>query len=184
MNVDNDDYRGDCDGLSNDSGRSANLWLWAFFHKCVFCFVCNSYLANVVYTVSHESFDSHMAWNTWTVMLWLVHSAKRLGGKLATFTVFNLIANIIYTVITVALFYFFPCVHVAMAFRRSVCHLGEAQWEQKAMITANWLVALFQLCESPVTADQNFWHVRNPSDHQIVCREQHISPRSPLYTAG
>ncbi len=49
-----------------------------------------------------------MAWSMCTVTLWLVHFAERTGGRLATFTVFNLLANISYTLITVALFYFFP----------------------------------------------------------------------------
>ncbi len=57
--------------------------------------------------------DSQMAWNMWTVTLWLVHFAERIGGKLSALTVFNLIANISYAVITVALFYFFLVVCVS-----------------------------------------------------------------------
>ncbi len=43
-----------------------------------------------------------MAWSTWTVKLWLVHFAERTGRMLATVAVVKLIANISYTLITVA----------------------------------------------------------------------------------
>ncbi len=58
-----------------------------------------------------------MAWNTWTVTLQLVHFAERIGLKLATFTVVNLISIIIYALITVRLLYFFLVqLRVATAF--------------------------------------------------------------------
>ncbi len=57
-----------------------------------------------------------------------VHFAQRIGGKLATFTVVNLMANISYALITVALLFFLVVqLHVTMALNRSVCHFGQVQ---------------------------------------------------------
>ncbi len=69
--------------------------------------------------------DSQIAWNMWTVTFLLVHFAEGTGGKLATFTVVNLIANISHALITVQFLCFFPCCAVVCCygiFSRSVCN--------------------------------------------------------------
>ncbi len=56
--------------------------------------------------------DSQRAWNAWTETLWLVHFAERIGGKLATFTGVNFIANISYAMMTLVLLYCPGCAAV------------------------------------------------------------------------
>lgn len=44
-------------------------------------------------------------------------------------------------------------------------------------------VALLQLCNTLTRGNQNFWHVRNSTDHPSAARERLITSRYPLYTA-
>ncbi len=139
-------------------------------------------LDNLSYPVSENLSHTQMASNKWTVTLWLVHFAERIGGTLATCTVVNLIANISYTLITVALL-FFPLVvqlHVAMAFRCSVCHFGQAQWGKRHWRWGNGVVALLQLCES-LRRLTKISDVKNSPNCPTAVQERIISFHSPLY---
>ncbi len=80
---------------------------------------CNPMCRNLWKNNVPAHMDSQMACNWWTITLWLVHFAERIGGKLATFTVVNLIASISYALIT------------------------------EALMLVNRPIALLQLCESP-----------------------------------
>ncbi len=98
--------------------------------------------------------DWQMAWNRWAVTLSFVHFAERIGGKLATFTVINLIANISYALVTVAL-PFFPNVQlcVAMAFRCSACNFREAQ--EKGTDVGESSSCSASTVREPESSDQN-----------------------------
>ncbi len=101
-----------------------------------------------------ETSEKKMCQHIWT--------RRRIEGKLATFTAFNLMANISYTMITEQLLHFFLVVQlrVAMAFRCSVCHFAQAQWGKKRV------------------GRPKFWHVRNSFDLPLAVQERIIGPHS------
>ena len=96
----------------------------------------------------------------WTV--WLVHFAERTEGKLATFTVVNLVATAPQT---------WPCYFLSIV----VFTTSHRHSENKKEVTlGNRLVAL----QEPASANQNFGPIRNSSTRLMAFWEQMISPCS------
>ncbi len=121
--------------------------------------------------------DSQIAWNMWTVTLWLVHFAERTGGRLATFTAVNLKANISYGLITVVLLYLFSFL---------LCNCV-SPWHSDALFATlgrRHKGKSTDVGELIHCSASTVWEpVRNVSDFLTAARERMIGSRSPPYTA-